>query len=90
MNSGEHYVIPEGAGDEWVRPQPVEDLVVDAVLEATDYDEDDLDALSSYVDLGELVAVFDDDTDATDLSFRMEDHDVTVHHTGEVDVESQS
>jgi len=90
MDSGEHYVIPAGAGDEWVRPQPVDELVVDAVLENADYDEDALDPLSSYVDLDELVALFADDTDATDLSFSVEDHDVTVHHTGEVDVEPQS
>ncbi|CCQ33971.1 hypothetical protein HLRTI_002030 [Halorhabdus tiamatea SARL4B] len=90
MTSEEHYVIPGSAGDEWVRPQPVDELVVDAVLDATDYEADELDPLSSYVDLDELVAVFADETDATDLSFTVEDHDVTVHHTGDIDVESHS
>lgn len=90
MDSGNRYVIPAGADDEWVRPQPVDELVVDAVLDSTDYDEDELDPLSSYVDLDELVGLFADDTDATDLSFTVEDHDVTVHHTGDIDVESHS
>lgn len=90
MNPGEHYVIPAGGGDEWVRPQPVDELVVDAVLEDTDYDEGELESLSSYVGLDELVALFEDDTDATDLSFTVEDHNVTVHHTGDVDVDPQS
>jgi len=87
MNSGEYYVIPEGADDEWVRPQPVDDLVLDAVIEHSEYDEDELDGLSSYIDLDELVALFEDDTDTTDLSFAVEDLDVTVYETGEVDVE---
>ncbi|WEL22727.1 HalOD1 output domain-containing protein [Halorhabdus sp. BNX81] len=90
MSMGDRYIIPESAGDEWVRPQPVDELVVDAVLENTDYDEDDLDSLSSYVDIEALVELFDDDTDATDLSFSVEDHEVTVHHTGDVDVHAQS
>lgn len=87
MTSEEHYVIPASVGDEWVRPQSVDEFVVAAVLESADYDEDELDPLSSYVDLDELVALFADDTDATDLSFTVEEHDVTVHHTGDVDVE---
>jgi len=90
MTSEEHYVIPGSAGDEWVRPQPVDEIVIDAVLDATDYETDDLDSLSAYVDLDDLVAVFADDTDPNDLSFTIEDHDVTVRHTGDVDVESRS
>lgn len=88
MNPGERYVIPESAGEEWVRPRPVGELVVDAILESTDYDEDDLEPLSSYVDPEELVALFGTETDATELSFSVESYDVTVHHTGDVDVES--
>lgn len=88
MDSGERYVIPESADEEWVRPQPVDEFVVDALFEETDYDENDLQPLSSYVDLDELVALFESDTDASELTFSVETYDVTVYHTGDVDIES--
>jgi len=92
-NDGEVYILrsdEEGATDDeeaWVSPQPASRVVLDAVADAVDGDADDFDDLDAYVDLDALAAVFDDE-DTEEISFSVEDHDVTVDATGEVTVDT--
>lgn len=89
MAPQEVYVIPDTAdtADEsvWIRPQSIADLVVDAVLEATDYEPEDIEPLETYVDHADLRALLDADESAP-LSFQLEACEVTVHSSGDVDV----
>ncbi|PSP25862.1 hypothetical protein BRC64_12825 [Halobacteriales archaeon QH_10_67_22] len=56
------YVFSPGEDEgEWVRPQPVEDVVVEEVTSSTDLTADDLDELATYVDLDELETHLADD-----------------------------
>ena len=92
-NDGEVYILrsdEEGDTDDeeaWVSPQPASRIVLEAVAEAVDGDVDDFDDLGSYVDLDDLAAVFDDD-DVEEISFSVEDHDVTVDAAGDVTVDA--
>jgi hypothetical protein len=92
-NDGEVYILrPDEEGDSddeeaWVSPQPASRVVLEAVAEAVDGDVDDFDDLDAYVDLDDLAAVFDDE-DVDDITFSVEDHDVTVDATGDVDVDA--
>jgi hypothetical protein len=74
----------------WVSPQPASEVIIDAVAEAVDEDRDELDALSEYVDIDELAELFtgDEDDDAS-ISLEIEGHDVTVHRSGEIDVDGE-
>ncbi|WP_335998878.1 HalOD1 output domain-containing protein [Halorientalis halophila] len=90
-NDGEVYVLrPDEAGDTddeaaWVSPQPVSRVVLGAVADAADADVDDFDDLDAYVDRDDLAAVLDGDAD--EITFAVEDHDVTVDADGDVDVD---
>ena len=92
-NDGEVYILqPDEEGDTddeeaWVSPQPASRVVLEAVAEAVDADLDDFDDLDAYVDLDDLAAVFDDE-DVDDITFSVEDHDVTVDATGDVTVDA--
>ncbi len=92
-NDGEVYILrPDEEGDiddeeGWVSPQPASVVVLEAVAEAVDGDVADFDDLDAYVDLDDLAAVFDDG-DVDDITFSVEDHDVTVDATGGVDVDA--
>ncbi|SDG18511.1 HalOD1 output domain-containing protein [Halorientalis regularis] len=92
-NDGEVYILrPDEEGDTddeeaWVSPQPASRVVLEAVADAVDSDVDDFDDLDTYVDLDDLAAVFDDE-DVDDITFSVEDHDVTVDATGDVTVEA--
>jgi|APHM01.1.fsa_nt_gi hypothetical protein len=77
----------EAGESAWVSPEPASDAILGAVAEAMDAEAEDLGPLSEYVALDDVAAVFDDD-DSDSLSFTVEDHEVTVRATGEIDVET--
>ena len=85
------YIIPDEAEREetdgaWIQPRSIDDIVVDAILETTDYEVRDLDQLSAYVDDETLASLFDDGTDLETLSFEVDGYKVTVNQSGAVDV----
>jgi hypothetical protein len=83
-------VTDEDEEETWVSPQPASEVIIDAVAEAVDEDPDEFDALEEYVDLEDLAELFSGDEDETaNISFAVEGHDVTVHRSGEVDVDSE-
>jgi hypothetical protein len=91
-NDGEVYILRSDEGDTddeeaWVSPQPASQVVLEAVADATDGDVDDFDDLDSYVELDQLAAVFDDEG-TEEISFSVEDHEVTVEATGDVHVDA--
>ena len=53
------YMIRGGSEDEWVSPAPARDVIVEAVVEASDLAADDVDELGTYVDVDDLAAVVD-------------------------------
>jgi len=79
------YMIRGGSEDEWVSPAPARDVIVEAVVEASDLAADDVDELGTYVDVDDLAAVVDGTEEA--LTFTVEGHDVTVTGDGEIRVE---
>lgn len=90
MCPGDRYVIPDdpaGNDDEtWIQPRSIEEIIIDALLETDEYEADDLDPISEYVDYDELEAVLDGEADSSTHSFVVEEHDVTVHDSGNVEV----
>lgn len=86
MSSEEHevYIMEDEDGDEWVSPTPASVAIVEAVCDETGLDEDDLDDLDTYLDIDELDAVLNGDEDS--LEFAVEDYDVTVDDSGDIDV----
>ncbi|WP_181685986.1 HalOD1 output domain-containing protein [Halorhabdus salina] len=90
MCPGTIYVIPDGAdedGEPWVHPRAIDALVFDTLAETTDYDPEAFDPLTEYVDQAALTSLFDDTDDATELSFSVEEYDVTLHRSGDIDVD---
>jgi len=91
---GEVYILrpddeaPEDDEEAWVSPQPADEAILGAVAEAVDADVDEFDDLGEYVDLDDLAALFggDDDEGPEDVTFDIDDHEVTVHRSGEIDV----
>ena len=75
-------------GEEWVSPTPVRVAISEAVVDATDLEDDDLGDLESYVDIEDLRELLDGDREE-DLSFAVEGHDVTISEDGDIDVASQ-
>lgn len=83
---GEVYIMSdEGDDEEWVSPTPADDAVRDAVVEATDLDADDLDDLQEYVARDDLRDLLNGDDG--ELSFEIEDHDVTISADGTIEVD---
>jgi hypothetical protein len=88
---GDLYILrpdddAETDGEEaWVSPQPASDVVMDEVASAVDADPNDFASLEEYVDLADLVAVFEGDEPS--LTFEVDDHEVTVTDAGEIDVD---
>ncbi|MEF8827711.1 MAG: HalOD1 output domain-containing protein [Haloarcula sp.] len=72
--------------DGWVSPEPASDVIADAVIEATDLAEGDIDTLDTYVDSESLRAVVTEGTTES-LTFAVEGHDVTITADGEVSVD---
>lgn len=84
---GEVYIMRPGDDEgDWVSPVPASEAIRQAVLEASDLDEDDLDDLAAYVDRDDLRAVLNETGDG-DLAFDVEDVTVTVAASGEIAVE---
>lgn len=86
-NEGTPYVIRHSSDqgdDEWVSPEPADEVVIDAVVAAGDLEPDDVDDLSSYVDVSSLAAVLDGEDD--EITFTVEGHEVLVTSDGSVDV----
>ncbi|MBX0295494.1 HalOD1 output domain-containing protein [Haloarcula nitratireducens] len=92
MNSDEGtvYMIrgraADEGGDEWVSPEPADDVITDAVVDATDRTAGEIDAIETYVDADELRAVLGDG-DSETITFDVAGHDVTVTADGEVTVD---
>ncbi|MFB6202763.1 MAG: HalOD1 output domain-containing protein [Halorhabdus sp.] len=90
MCPGDLYVIPDDTagdnGETWIQPQSVEEILIDAILDATAYDAENLDPLGEYVEYDSLEALFDDDTDVETLSFAVDTYEVTVQESGAVEV----
>lgn len=94
---GEVYILrPDEEADTdneeaWVSPQPASDVVLAEVAAEVDADSDDFDELAEYVDIEDLAAVFDDDEEDEDaITFDVEDHEVTVHKSGDIHVEADA
>ena len=87
-NDGTLYVIRPGSDDDgWVTPEPVADVVAEAVAAAGDLDADDLADLSSYVDRSALAVVLDEPDGS--ISFTVEGHAVDVASDGTVEVRAE-
>lgn len=82
---GNVYLMQE-ADDEWVSPTPASTAVREAVAGETDLDPADIDDIEAYVDPETLQSLLDDGGD--DLTFVVEDHDVTVEADGTITVHS--
>lgn len=84
-DDGTVYMIRGETADEWVSPVPAEEVIVEAVVEVSDLDADEIDDLATYVDIDELAAVVNGGDES--LTFEVEGHDVTVTGDGDVAVE---
>lgn len=84
-DDGEVYIMTGAGDEEWVSPTPAQTAITDAVTDATDLIEEDIDDIDAYVDLGDLRAVLDGVDD--ELTFTVEGHQVTVTETGDISVE---
>lgn len=85
------YIIQNSGGDvtdedDWISPEPAEDVITTELVEATDLTADDIDELESYVDIETLRAVVSD-READGVSFSVEGHTVTMNRDGTVEIE---
>lgn len=93
---GELYILrpdEEAETDDeeaWVTPQPASDVVLAEVAAEVGADSDDFDELAEYVDLEDLAAVFDDEDAENAMTFDIEDHEVTVHTSGDIHVQENA
>lgn len=90
---GEVYILrPDeetATGDDntWVSPQPAADVIFQAVADEVDASPDEFESLSEYVDRERLVELFDPDQETDEIvTFEVEDTEVTVHESGDVEV----
>jgi|AntRauTorcE11898_2_1112593.scaffolds.fasta_scaffold21919_2 hypothetical protein len=82
---GEVYIMTGEGDEEWVSPTPAQTAITDAVTDATNLAEEDIDDIETYVDLGELRRVLDGDDE--ELTFTLEDHEVTVTDAGDISID---
>lgn len=85
FEDGEVYIMTGVGDEEWVSPTPAQTAITDAITNATDLAKKDIDDIDTYVDLQDLRAVLDG-VDG-ELTFTVEDHDVTITEAGEISVE---
>lgn len=82
------YIIQESdpdSGDGWITPTPVEEVIADELLAATDLDRTAVESLSDHVDFEALAAVLaGEGGDA--MTFTVADYTVTVDRDGAVAV----
>jgi|AntDeeMetagen681_2_1112603.scaffolds.fasta_scaffold39905_1 hypothetical protein len=86
-NDGTPYMIRHESGlgaDEWISPEPADDVIAEAVAAAGDLSPDDVDDLSTYVDVSALAAVLEGEDE--EITFSVEGHDVVVASDGSIDV----
>lgn len=83
-DNGTVYMI-RGHDDEWVSPEPAEAVITEALFDATDLTDDDIDYIGAYVDAAKLRAVVGDGDDDT-VTFDVEGNAVTVTAGGDVTV----
>ena len=84
-DNGTVYMIRGNEDDEWVSPEPAEAVITEALFDATDLTEDDIDYIGSYVDAAQLRAVVGDGDDDT-ITFDVEGNEITVTAGGDVTV----
>jgi hypothetical protein len=83
--NGTVYMIRGHDDDEWVSPEPAEAVITEALFDATDLTDDDIDYIGSYVDAAKLRGVVGDGDDDT-ITFDVEGNEVTVTAGGTVTV----
>ena len=81
---GTVYMI-RGHDDEWVSPEPAEAVITEALFDATDLTDEDIDYIGEYVDAAKLRAVVGDGEDDA-VTFDVEGNEVTVTADGDVTV----
>lgn len=84
-DDGDVYIMQEGEDGEWVNPTSARSLILEALEDDGDVDPDEVEDLGEYVDWDELRDVFDGD--AEDVTFEVEDVNVTVDEDADIDVE---
>lgn len=87
---GTPYIIRNASDqgdDEWVSPEPADEVITAAVTTTGDVDADDLGDLSTYVDVSELTAVLDGEDE--EIAFTVEGHEVRVTSDGSIDVTAE-
>jgi len=84
-DNGTVYMIRGHDDDEWVSPEPAEAVITEALFDATDLTEDDIDYIGAYVDAAKLRAVVGDGDD-DNITFDVEVSEVTVTAGGDVTV----
>lgn len=81
----EVYIMQDEEEEEWVSPTPARAVILEAVTDQTDLDEDDLDDLGTYVDCEDIREVLEGEG-AEELTFTVEGHDIIVDSDGDVSV----
>jgi len=84
-DNGTVYMIRGHDEDEWVSPEPAEAVITEALFDATDLSDGDIDYIGSYVDAARLRAVVGDGDEET-VTFDVEGNEVTVTAGGDVTV----
>jgi hypothetical protein len=82
-DEGEVYIMREDGDEEWVSPTPARTAIADAVIAATELEEDDLEDIASDVDLTDLAAALEAGESHT---LTVEGHEVTVDPDGDISV----
>lgn len=77
----------DGEADEWVSPEPADEVITDAIVAATELTADEVGEIERYVDAADLRAVVGDGEEAT-VTFTVEGHEVTVTADGDVEIDS--
>lgn len=72
--------------DEWVQPTPVRVAIREAVSGETNVERAELGNIEEYVDREALHQVLDDGGN-DELRVRIEGHEVTIHASGDIQVE---
>lgn len=83
-DNGTVYLLQDDADDGWASPVPADEVIIDAVLTATDLTADDIDDIDRYVDDAALRRVTTEGGEPE--TFTIEGYTVTVSADGEVDV----
>lgn len=83
MSSEEAVYIMQSTDEEWVSPTPVGEAIAEALRAETDVGESALETID--FDPERVAAVLGDEDDTVTVT--VADHDVTVHSSGDIDVD---